>query len=248
VRRLLATLLAAVFAVALPAGAQETAAPYVFPHVTPDPNPLRILGPAGELFTFVKSCATTKNAYAMATAVIPPGAGPIPHIHHYTDEWFYFPDGGITLEMGEHPYRNVNFIPGENAPKDTMHFREAKAGDIFYGPRYIIHGFFNNTTKTHHIVFVWTPDDGVVDYFREVGQHVKDFDHLPPINPKNKALFVSQAPKYGINQSSSYHQYVLHVDRSPMPMLDEHLTELTKLLTTTPAEPVKTHIPCNTSY
>jgi len=244
-KRALSTILAMLLLTALPATAADTSTPYVFPHVTPDPHPLEILGPAGELFTFVKSCATTKNAYAMATATIPPGAGPIPHVHHYTDEWFYFPDGGITIEMGQQRYPTTDFIPGENAPKDKLHKMEAKPGEVVYGPRYYIHGFFNDTEKTHHIVFVWTPDDGVVDYFRKVGQHITDPAHPPKIDPRNKELFVSEAPKYGINQSSSYHQYVTELVNGGMPQMDQELDRLTKLLTTTPAEPVKTRIPCN---
>lgn len=72
---------------------------FKFPDVKPDPNPLRILTPAKEQFTFIKTGATTCHQYTMVEAIIPPGAGPLPHIHHFTDEWFYFPEGGITLGM-----------------------------------------------------------------------------------------------------------------------------------------------------
>jgi len=244
-RRALAALVIAVLVASLRAGAADTAAPFVFPHVTPDPHPMRILGPAGELFTFVKTCATTKNTYAMAEASIPSGAGPIPHVHHYTDEWFYFPDGGITLEMGEQRYPKTGFIAGKNAPKDVMHLFKTKPGDVLYGPRYYIHGFFNDTTETHHLTFIWAPDDGVVDYFRKVGQHITDPAHLPPISEKNKQLFVTQAVKYGINQSSYYTEYVSGVDRHEMAPMDAQLDRLTKLLTTTPATPAKVRVPCN---
>lgn len=242
-KRVLSLMLAALLAVAVPAAA-DTMAPHPFPHYTPDPHPLMILGPAGEIFTFQKSCATTRGWYALAYAVIPPGAGPLPHVHHYTDEWFYFPDGGITIEMGEHRYPTMGMIPGKNAAKDTFHEVMTKPGDIFYGPRYVIHGFFNDTTETHHLIFVWTPDDGVVDYFREVGQHITDPNHIPPINEQNKELFVKHAPKYGINQSSSYDQYIGHNVKG-MPPMDAHLTELDNLIEHTPAEPAQLKIPCN---
>jgi mannose-6-phosphate isomerase-like protein (cupin superfamily) len=232
-------------AFALCGGYARAAEAFVFPTVKPDPNPLRIQGPAGEAFTFVKTCRTTMNHYAMAEATIPSGTGPLPHVHHYTDEWFYFPEGGITIEMGEHPYPTIGFIPGKSAPKDTFHLIKTTPGSLFYGPRYIIHGFFNDTTQTHHMIFVWTPDDGIVDYFREVGQLIKDPANPPAIDPINKKLFVSQAPKYGINQSSSYNQYIDKVDRSPMPAMDEHRDELVKLLTTKFTTPLKTIIPCS---
>lgn len=242
-RRALSVILTALLALAVPAAA-DTITPHAFPHYTPDPHPLMILGPAGEIFSFQKTCATTRGWYALAYAVIPPGAGPLPHVHHYTDEWFYFPDGGITIEMGEHRYPTMGMIPGKTAAKDTFHEVETKPGDIFYGPRYIIHGFFNDTTKTHHLIFVWTPDDGVVDYFREVGQHITDPNHIPPINEANKELFVKHAPKYGINQSSSYDQYIGHNVKG-MPPMDAHLTELDNLIEHTPAEPAQLKIPCN---
>lgn len=240
---------AAVLLASLPAAAADTPAssglPYTFPHITPEKDPLLILGPAGEHFTFAKTCKSTNGSYALATATIPSGAGPIPHVHHWTDEWFYFPDGGITLEMGDQRYPNTAFVPGANAPRTTLHLLKTKPGDVVYGPRYFVHGFFNDTSETHNIIFIWAPDDGIVDYFREVGQHVKSFAHVPPINEKNKELFVSKAPKYGINQASSYDQYVAGIDRTPMQMeMDPELERLNKLLTSTPATAPKVHIPC----
>jgi hypothetical protein len=74
---------------------------YKFPDYQKDPNPMVILGPAGEIFTFTKVGATTCGKFTIGDTVVPPTAGPPPHIHHWTDEWFYFPDGGITIYMSE---------------------------------------------------------------------------------------------------------------------------------------------------
>jgi mannose-6-phosphate isomerase-like protein (cupin superfamily) len=248
-KRVVALVLPALLSVVLPATACDTrvnttTAAFTFPHYTPDKNPLMILGPAGELFVFQKTCATTRNWYALADATIPPGGGPLPHIHHYTDEWFYFPDGGLTIEMGEQEFPTMDMIPGKTVPKETFHEVVTKPGDIFYGPRFIMHGFYNGSKLTHHLIFVWTPDDGIVDYFREVGQHVEDPEHLPKVEERNKELFVSQAPKYGINQSSSYDQY-LERTVGGLPPMDPHLAELNKLITATPTDPAQIKIPCN---
>jgi quinol monooxygenase YgiN/mannose-6-phosphate isomerase-like protein (cupin superfamily) len=200
-----------------------------FPKVIPDPNPLQILGPAGERFTFTKTCATTGGRYVMADALIPPGAGPLPHIHHYTDEWFYFPDGGLTLEMGSNIYPNINKVPGVNLPKEQLHLAKADPGSLFYGPKYHVHGFINPGQKPRRLIFVWTPDDGITEYFKEVGQPMPDPSNPPAINPKSKALFISQAPKYGINQSAYFNQYIDAIDHN-FPKMDNHVDELLALL------------------
>jgi hypothetical protein len=187
------------------------AAEPTFPTVVSDPNPLQILGPAGEQFRFIKTGETTCGKYVIAEAIIPAGTGPMPHIHIKTNEWFYTPDGGITLEMGEREYKSIQEIPGKTAPKDILRLQETQPGDIHYGAKGIMHGFMNQTSQSKRLTFVWAPDLGVTDYFRAVGQPLPDYDNPPPINPKNKELFVSQAPKYGINQSSSFFQYVENV-------------------------------------
>jgi mannose-6-phosphate isomerase-like protein (cupin superfamily) len=211
------------------------AAEFSFPQVTPEPKPLQILGPAGERFRFVKTGKTTCGKYVIAEAIIPPGTGPMPHVHIRTNEWFYTPDGGITLEMGEHQYKNVKEIPGKNVPKDTLRLKATQPGDIHYGPQYIIHGFMNQTNEPKRLTFVWTPDAGVTDYFKAVGQPLPDYDNPPPINPKNKELFINQAPKYGINQSRSYYQYIENVIPTNYAFseseLDSHFKELVTLLT-----------------
>lgn len=205
---------------------------FSFPKVVPDPNPLQILGPAGEIFTFVKTGATTCGSYVMAEAVIPPGAGPLPHIHHFTDEWFYFPDGGIVLEHSSQQFPDLKKIPGENAPKETLHFIKTKPGDLYHGPRYYIHGFFNESDSPKRLIFIWTPDDakvGITAYFKAVGQQIKDIKRIPEISPLSKLLFVSEAPQFGINQSHDFWQYVSDIDFD-FPQMDVHQEQLQKLL------------------
>jgi mannose-6-phosphate isomerase-like protein (cupin superfamily) len=211
---------------------QMVSSNFTFPTIIPDENPLKILGPAGELFTFVKTGATTCGSYVMAEAVIPPGAGPLPHIHHYTNEWFYFPDGGIVMEHGSHQFPDIKVVPGEQAPKETLHLVKTKPGDLYYGARYYVHGFFNESDKPKRLIFIWTPDDdkvGITAYFKAVGQHFTDPKQLPLSSPLSKLLFVSEAPKYGINQSSDFWQYVGGLDFD-FPKMDSHTEELKKLL------------------
>jgi mannose-6-phosphate isomerase-like protein (cupin superfamily) len=199
--------LGALLVTLLAAGGSAQTSKYKFPDYKKDPKPMVIQGPAGEIFTFTKVGATTCGKFTIADSTIPPGAGPMPHIHHWTDEWFYFPDGGITIYMSEKTYPNLKKVPGHELPKAKVHRYRTQPGDLIYGPRFYVHGFNNDAKDNRRLIFVWQPDK-ISEYFKEVGQLVTDPKHPPKISEKNKAMFVAQGPKYGINQSSSWGQYV----------------------------------------
>jgi hypothetical protein len=184
---------------------------FVLPKIVPEECPTQVRGPAGEIFTFVKTGKSTCGKYLIADTVVPAGMGPTPHIHHWTDEWFYFPEGGYMLFMGENEFPSVNVVPGQGAPRERVHMVRTKPGDLFYGKRYILHGFQNISTKDVRFFMIWTPDTpdvSILEYFKRAGSVIKDPKHLPPITARNFELFVSLAPSYGINQSSDFWQYV----------------------------------------
>jgi mannose-6-phosphate isomerase-like protein (cupin superfamily) len=211
---------------------------FQFPDVVPDREPLRLLGPAGEKFTFLKTGATTDGSFVLAIADTPPGAGPLPHVHRYSDEWWYIAEGTAQMQMGTGNYPEGK-VPGKNAPRDVLHTLTAKKGTLVYGPRYMIHGYKNIGDKPAKIVTVWAPDKGVTDYFKAVAQPLPDPDNPPPINEKNKALFVSEAPRFGIDQSASFDQYIEKVD-DKFPHTESNKEALLKLLskyTKAPAAP-----------
>ena len=221
--------LAALMIFALAGSLSAQSLQYRFPNYQPDPKPMIIQGPAGEIFIFTKVGATTCGKYTIADSVIPPGAGPMPHIHHWTSEWFYFPNGGIVIYMSEKTYPDVNQVPGHQLPKGKVHRYMTKPGDLIFGPRYYIHGFNNVVKDNRPLIFVWAPDK-ISYYFKEVGQLVTDPKHPPKINDRNKVLFVTQGPKYAINQSSSWGEYVDGEGDYSMKPGDNHAKELDALL------------------
>jgi mannose-6-phosphate isomerase-like protein (cupin superfamily) len=232
--------LGALFLILLAGGLSAQSQKYKFPDYQPDPKPMVIEGPAGEIFTFTKVAATTCGRYTMADSVIPPNAGPPPHIHHWTDEWFYFPDGGITIFMSEKTYPDLKQVPGYQLPKGKVHKYRTRPGDLIYGPRFYIHGFTNEAKDNRRLIFVWAPDK-ISAYFKEVGQAVPDPKHPPAILDKNKQMFVSHGSKYGINQSSSWGEYVEGQGDYSMKPGDNHAKELDALL----ANDIKGHVkPC----
>lgn len=195
-----------------------------FPTIATDSNPPLIMGPAGEMFSFTKR----KENYTLSESISPVGAGPAPHIHKGYGEFFYLPEGNVKFWVGDKTYPGDS-IPGKNAPKSDVYSIVTKPGDLLYVPPNTVHGFEVIGDKPVRIVFIWEsnrPDD----YFQEVGQPVADPQNPPEIEPQNKELFVSSAPKYGISQSRSFDEYVNRV-KEGFPFTDNNSERLKTLLT-----------------
>jgi quercetin dioxygenase-like cupin family protein len=194
-----------------------------FPTIAIDSNPPLIMGPAGEMFSFSKR----KENYTLSESISPVGAGPAPHIHKGYGEFFYLPEGNVKFWVGDKTYQGDS-IPGKNAPKSDVYSIVTKPGDLLYVPPNTVHGFEVIGDKPVRIVFIWKSNK-IVDYFQEVGQPVADPQNPPEIEPQNKELFVSSAPKYGISQSRSFDEYVNRI-KDGFPFTDNNSNELKSLL------------------
>jgi hypothetical protein len=188
-----------------------------FPHPNIEKTE-KILGPAGEIFEF-STCNADGIGFTIAEAQIPPGAGPLPHIHHYTNEWFWTPKGGLQLFQSVKEYPDLeNPATDEQAGNTTVYTVNTEPNQIVYGPKYRVHGFANTTTETRPLTFIWLEDaispeyelhdGGIREYFQDVGIPIKDLRRLPAITEESKIEFVSHAPLYGINQSYYFFEYV----------------------------------------
>ncbi|AFY73738.1 hypothetical protein Syn7502_01684 [Synechococcus sp. PCC 7502] len=189
-------------------------------------NPELILGPAGEIFEF-STCNQGSLGFTIANAQIPAGAGPLPHIHHYTNEWFWTPQGNIELFQSANEYPDLN-KPATNdheSGRTIVYTFDTKPNQVVYGPKYHVHGFVNTSNKTNPLTFVWIRDQtspkypfddgGIREYFQDVGIPIKDVNNLPAITDLAKEKFVTHAPTYGINQSNYFLKYVSAVSSQP---------------------------------
>lgn len=185
----------------------------------------KILGPAGEIFEFA-TCNSGDLGFTIANAQIPAGAGPLPHIHHYTNEWFWTPEGGLELFQSTKEYPDLNNPATTNqAGNATIYTINTQPNQVVYGPKYRVHGFANTTTETRPLTFVWLQDSsspeypfhdgGIREYFQDVGIPIKNINKLPKITDEAREEFVTHAPDYGINQSYYFLQYVNRVDNRP---------------------------------
>ena len=58
-----------------------------------------VLGP-GDIYTFLATTEETDGAYFVLEGMVPPDAGPPPHIHHDQDESFYVVEGQLDIMVG----------------------------------------------------------------------------------------------------------------------------------------------------
>ena len=205
-----------------------------FPEIKPIAPIVTVFDPSGSELNFIRSGEDTCNKYLFAKLVVPPHQGPPPHIHHWTDEWFWAPNGGISLFMGHEEYPDLEKYPGHGAEKDDLQVLEMRPKELFYGQRYIIHGFINHTNKPQELYIIWTPDDkksSILNYFINAGG-VKSKEHTEP-DGLAKIKFVSTATQYGINQSKDFWEYINNISyKNQKHNSDDQKKRLTELLST----------------
>jgi mannose-6-phosphate isomerase-like protein (cupin superfamily) len=195
--------------------------PFVFPSITPDPNPIQLIGPGGESFTFLKTAATTGGLYTLADLTFAPGDGPLPHIHHNEDEWFYILSGQVQVELGNQIYGDITQTPGINLPKETLFETVAGPGTLVFLPKDHVHTFLAAGATAAEMFSIWAPG-GEENFFQAVaGQSAQKQAKI--------------ALQFGISLSTFRDQYVSAVVPG-LDITDNHGQQLLALLAQTPAQ------------
>lgn len=133
----------------------------------------------GTVMTFLITGKDTGGAFFMAEMLVPPGGGPMPHIHHREDESFYLLEGTLTVQVGGNTVA-------------------ASAGDVAFLPRGIAHSFKNTGDANARALVVVTPA-GLEHYFAEVFDPVTDRTAAPPLPSKEfLARALAASPRYGL--------------------------------------------------
>ncbi|TWP43310.1 cupin domain-containing protein [Lentzea tibetensis] len=128
---------------------------------------------SGDTCTIKATAEQTNGSLGFAVAVVPPGAGPIAHVHNLNDEAFYLLDGQLEFIGGD-----KTFV--------------ASAGDFVFVPRGVRHRFKNLSTLTARMAFLFTPG-GQERFFLEhgddpvLGQHPEPWG-LDRFTPEMLAL------------------------------------------------------------
>ncbi|MGW0465450.1 cupin domain-containing protein [Streptomyces sp. NPDC003027] len=116
-------------------------------HIPPKAGPARWV--FGDHYTIKADKENTHGSLGLIEALVPPGGGPPPHIHHDSDEAFYLIEG--ELEISNEKQRQ---IVGEGA--------------FVFVPRGKTHAFKNVGDKPCKMLIIFTPA-GFERFFTELG-------------------------------------------------------------------------------
>jgi quercetin dioxygenase-like cupin family protein len=156
------------------------------PGATTDQSPLHrpagtgatYLGP-GDVYRFLVTGAETGGAYFAMEAIVAPGGGPPPHIHHREDETFSIVEGECRLLLGDE-------------------WITAGVGDLVHVPRGAVHCFRNESTETMRMIVTFTPA-GIESFFQETLQLTQaPTADIPDDIDAIAARYAAAAPRYGI--------------------------------------------------
>jgi len=102
---------------------------------------------AGDTYTIKASRASTNGSLGLVEATVPPGGGPVAHVHTRSDEAFYVLSGPLEILDGVR-----TFI--------------ASTGDFVFIPRGTRHRFKNTGVHGAKMLFMFIPggDEGVFRY------------------------------------------------------------------------------------
>jgi len=126
---------------------------------------------SGDFYELKASAETTNGSLGFIDARVPPGNGPVAHVHNSNDESFYVISGALEMLNGDE-----TFI--------------AEAGDFVFVPRGTRHRFRNVGDEETHMVFLFTPG-GIEELFVETGD-----DPIPGEQPQfwTTERFLSHLP------------------------------------------------------
>ncbi len=128
--------------------------------------------------TILLDAAATGGAIGLVEIAVPPGSGPLPHIHGREDETYHVLEGEVVFT-----------VDGER--------HVVRAGGTAFGPRGIPHEFHNEGAETARLLVAVTPG-GFEEYFAECGTPAAP--DRPPARPSPDLLMrlIGNASRYGI--------------------------------------------------
>lgn len=121
---------------------------------------------SGDVNTIKASAATTNGSFGFVEASVPPGGGPVAHVHRRSDEAFYLMYGELELLAGDRIFT-------------------ARSGDFIFVPRGTRHRFRNIGLHTAKLLTMFIPG-GAEEMFTKCGDEPKP-GVAPPLWDTNRA-------------------------------------------------------------
>ncbi len=139
----------------------------------------RTVALVGDVYRFLVTGEETGGKYALFEALVGPGGGPPPHLHHLEEEGFYVLEGEITFT-----------IAGERVVAGPGLFANMAIGTP--------HQFKNESNQPARML-VWLAPAGLEQMFLEVGTPLSEgATTAPQPTPEEIEKLIEVAPSYGI--------------------------------------------------
>lgn len=167
-----------------------------------------------KVFTFKKN----DLIFSIAESTPAPGGGVHPHVHHCVHEWFYAPEGGITMLYSPTPTLDVNDPPSfEKGTQQEMYLIRLQPGQGLFAPANHLHCFFNQdkVERPLRTLFIADPtipspfeDGGVRGMFETMSEVIEGTARFSHISKDNKENMHLADLKYNTNHSLYFFQYI----------------------------------------
>lgn len=215
----------------------------VVPKIPKLENPALFLGAHGELFNYV-TLEKDGLVFTMSEVNIPPGKGPPAHMHHFVAEYFYAPEGGITIFASDKDHLDTQNHPSkERGTQVTVYLIPLKPRQVFCSTRHRVHGYVNDDNVDRPLTCFWKPypdapsfepynDGGTREFFEAVHHRVTDPKDMSSVTERRRNHYIAESPKYAAPHSSYLLQFINRVDPDIPESLIEfgHMEELNEMM------------------
>lgn len=136
-------------------------------------NPRKFKTAGGDVLVMLRTPEDTCGLYQLSETIAPYDAGPPPHFHYDTAEWFLPTEESKFRIYGTQVAKPLTpgFLPGINAPVPAMGSILIEKGGLAYSPKGTVHFWHNESSSRDDIrgfYNIWTPANGVNDWFAGV--------------------------------------------------------------------------------
>lgn len=188
----------------------------------------------GDQLVMLRTPEDTCGLYQLSETIAPYDAGPPPHFHFASSEWFFVSEDSDFRIYGTKEYNPLlpGQLPGVNAPVPVMGSMTLTKGEIAYSPKGTVH-FWHNESKSKEPIRgfynVWSPANGVTNWF----DGVNSVDgSTKPLNLPGPQATTLQTALWGVPHDPTG-RFVGRTDyrniRGPIASDGDHLSELQDL-------------------
>lgn len=188
----------------------------------------------GDQLVMLRTPEDTCGLYQLSETIAPYDAGPPPHFHYASSEWF-FPTEDSTFRIYGTQEANPlqpGQLPGVNVASPAMGSLTIGKGGLVYSPKGTVHFWHNESSSKSPIrgfYNIWTPANGVTDWFDGVNNVDGSTKPLDVPGPQATTL---QTALWGVPHDPTG-RFVGRADyrniRGPVASDGNHLSELQDL-------------------